>query len=101
MAGAFVHEVGGIETHLHVVVTIAPTILISDFVGQLKGGTTHDVNQAMALKNKTLEWQSGYGVVSFGTGDLPWVIDYVRNQREHHQRGTTHQRLERITESEE
>jgi putative transposase len=99
--GAFVHEVGGIETHVHVVVTIAPTILISDFVGRLKGGTAHDVNQAVGLKDKTLEWQTGYGVVSFGTRDLQWVIDYVRNQRKHHQCGTTQERLERITQREE
>ena len=26
--GAFIHEVGGTETHVHVVVTMAPTILI-------------------------------------------------------------------------
>jgi len=44
-----------------------------------------------------LLWQEGYGVVSFGTKDLDWVRQYVRNQREHHARGTTHDRLERLT----
>jgi hypothetical protein len=34
-------------------------------------------------------------VVSFGAGDLPWVISYVRNQRQHHAKGTTQERLER------
>jgi hypothetical protein len=58
------------------------------------------VNQAAGRKQKVLEWQAGYGVVSFGTGDLPWVIEYVRNQREHHARATVHDRLERITEDE-
>lgn len=95
-AGAFVHEVGGIETHVHVVLTIPPTLLISDFIGQLKGGSSHDVNQALGGRQKELQWQGGYGVVSFGTHDLPWVVEYVRNQREHHARGTVHERLERI-----
>jgi hypothetical protein len=48
-----------------------------------------------------LEWQAGYGVVSFGTKDLEWVKGYVRDQRKHHARGTTHDRLERITPREE
>lgn len=96
--GAFVHEIGGIETHFHIAVTIQPTLLISEFIGQLKGGSSHDVNQAMGRGAKVLEWQAGYGVVSFGTRDLEWVIEYVRNQREHHARGTTHERLERITQ---
>jgi len=34
--------------------------------------------------------------VSFGTKDLPWVVDYVRNQREHHACGTVQERLERM-----
>lgn len=95
--GAFVHEIGGIETHVHLAVTIPPTLLISEFIGQLKGGTTHDVNQQFG-REKVLEWQTGYGVVSFGTRDLPWVVDYIRHQREHHARGTVHERLERITQ---
>jgi putative transposase len=98
--GAFVHEIGGIETHVHIVVTVPPTLTISEFVGQLKGGSSHDVNQAMGGRQKELQWQIGYGVVSFGTRDMPWVIEYVRNQREHHQRGTAQERLERITQEE-
>ena len=27
------------------------------------------------LGRKVLEWQAGYGVVSFGTRDLPWVVE--------------------------
>ena len=42
-------------------------------------------------------WQGGYGVVSFGTKDLEWVRGYIRNQREHHARGTVVDRLEWIT----
>jgi putative transposase len=98
--GTFVHEIGGIETHVHIAVTIPPTLLISDFIGQLKGGSSHDVNQALGTRQKELQWQTGYGVVSFGTRDLPWVLDYIRNQREHHARGTVHDRLERIDQEE-
>ncbi len=94
--GAFVHEVGGTETHVHVVVTVAPTLLITEFVGQLKGFSSHEVNRQLGLRAKTLQWQAGYGVVSFGTGDLDWVRRYVRNQREHHAQGRVHDRLERI-----
>ena len=77
-----------------------PTLGISEFIGHLKGGSSHDVNQAMGQRQKVVEWQNGYGVVSFGTRDLPWVIEYVRNQREHHARGTVQERLERIDQVE-
>jgi putative transposase len=95
--GAFVHEIGGTETHVHVAVSIPPTLNISEFIGQLKGASSHEVNQQLGLRGKVLEWQAGYGVVSFGSKDLGWVKQYVRNQREHHARGKVNDRLERIT----
>ena len=55
------------------------------------------MNARLGRTGKALEWQPGYGVVSFGTGDLEWVKSYIRNQREHHARGGCHDRLERIT----
>src|SRR6266436_3666817 len=95
--GVFIHEIGGIETHVHLCLTVAPTITISEFVGQLKGSSSHEANQKLGERSKVLEWQAGYGVVSFGTKDLAWVKDYVRNQRQRHARGMVEDRLERIT----
>src|SRR5262245_34496031 len=95
-AGVYIHEIGGIETHVHLAVSVAPTILISDFIGQLKGSSSHEANQK--LGHKVLDWQTGYGVVSFGTKHLAWVMEYIRNQRDRHARGDVDERLERITE---
>jgi len=43
-----------------------------------------------------LEWQNGYGIVSFGTKDLKWVVRYVLNQKEHHKTGKVFKRLESV-----
>ena len=94
--GVFVHEIGGTEDHVHLCVTIPPTILISEMVGQLKGSSSHEANQRLGVTNKVLDWQTGYGVVSFGTRNLEWVKRYIRNQKEHHAQGTLQSRLERI-----
>ncbi len=99
--GVFVHEIGGTETHVHVAVTVPPTLTISEFIGQLKGASSHEVNQQFALRGKMLQWQAGYGVVSFGTRDLEWVKQYIRDQRAHHASGKVVDRLERITEIED
>ena len=94
---AFVHEIGGIETHVHLAVSVPPTLTPSEWIGTLKGGTAHDVNQEIGKRQKSLQWQAGYGIVSFGKKDLKWVIEYIRNQRDRHARGAVHDRLERIT----
>ena len=52
------------------------------------------------IQPKSLEWQRGYGIVTFGTKDLQWVVNYVLNQKEHHKNGTTNDRLEKIEDDE-
>lgn len=89
------HAIGGIETHVHIGLSAPPNVLMSDYIGKLKGSSSHYINHE--VQPKALQWQRGYGIVTFGTRDLKWVIDYIANQREHHERGTTHERLERFT----
>ena len=93
--GVIFHEVGGTEDHVHLAVSIPPTLLISDWIGKLKGASSHHVNHEVT-KRKVLEWQVGYGVVSFGTKDLEWVKRYIRNQKLHHGSNDIVDRLERI-----
>jgi putative transposase len=83
--GLIFHEIGGTENHIHIAVTIPPTLLISDWIGKIKGASSHYVNHQLANR-KILDWQTGYGVVSFGTKDLEWVVRYIRNQKEHHKK---------------
>ncbi len=86
------------EAETDLVALAQSTILIREFIGQLEGAASLEANQK--LGRKTLEWQTGYGVVSFGTRDLKWVGDYIRNQRDRHARGAVEERLERITDDE-
>jgi putative transposase len=94
--GVLVHEIGGTENHVHLCISIPPTVLISELIGRLKGGSAHDINQEVGRLEKVIQWQAGYGVVSFGTGDLPWVCEYVRNQKTHHAQDRCFERLEQF-----
>jgi len=90
--GAWLHGVGGTATHVHLAISIEPSVTISDLVQTLKGGTSHDINSQ--ANDKILHWQRGYGVVSFGKNNLPWIQNYIARQKEHHAQGKTHDRLE-------
>jgi len=93
--GAFVYAVGGIEDHVHLVASVPPRIAPSDFIGQVKGNSSHFVNHELAL-NYHFKWQAEYGVVSFGGKQLDMVVKYVKNQRQHHLAGTIIPFLERV-----
>ncbi len=93
--GVFLHGIGGTATHLHMAISIEPQVCIGDFVGELKGACSHEINKQSRMKR--LEWQRGFGVVSFGKKQLPWVLRYIANQKQHHANGRIEPRLERIS----
>ena len=90
--GVRLHKIGGTDTHVHVAVQIEPFVTVSDLIQELKGNSSYEVNKR--LGHKALEWQRGFGVVSFGRKNLPWIIDYIERQREHHATGRAQPRLE-------
>jgi putative transposase len=91
--GVILHAINGTKDHVHLAINSTPEICISDLVRILKGGSAHDVNEVERMKR--LEWQRGYGVVSFGRRNLTWVTKYIAGQKEHHAQGTIRKRLER------
>ena len=97
--GAIVHSVGGIEDHVHLVVSVPPKIALSTFIGQVKGNSSHFVNHGLDVVIY-FAWQAEYGVVSFGGKMLDMVVRYAKNQREHHADGTTIAMLERVVSEE-
>jgi len=94
-AGVFLHGIGGTATHIHMAINIEPQMCISDLIGDIKGSCSHEINQESRMKR--LQWQRGFGVVSFGKKQLPWVLDYIANQKEHHATGSIEARLEAIS----
>jgi putative transposase len=93
--GAFVYAVGGIEDHVHLVASVPPRIALADFIGQVKGNSSHFVNHELSL-SYYFSWQAEYGVVSFGGKQLDVVVKYVKNQRQHHSEDTIIPFLERV-----
>jgi putative transposase len=73
--------------HTHLFVGFKPTILISDFVKEIKVESNEFVNDKNWTKGK-FNWQEGYGVFSYSQSHIDKVIKYVLNQEAHHQRKT-------------
>jgi putative transposase len=91
---AYFHAIGGIADHIHLAASFFPPFEIDTWIGQTKGASSHEFG-------KSLQWQSGYGVVSFGTRDLDWVVAYIHGQKERHRTGRLSERLERFRDDRE
>ena len=97
--GVWFQRAGGTETHVHLVVQVEPTVCPSDFLGKVKGFSSHEVNKRFGYK--TLEWQGGYGIETFAKRHLPAMIRYVDRQKTHHAEGITNETLEKWNSEED
>ncbi len=95
--GLKVHAAGNVENHVHVVVSIPPTLAVADCVRQIKGASAYAINHTLH-KHGTFKWQAGYGALSFGERSLERVMAYAAGQKEHHQQRTTLALYERLEE---
>ena len=87
-------EYNSVEDHCHLLAKIPPPISISDFIGQIKGYSSHEVNQQKG--DKYLNWQQGFGVVSLSQKGIPFVRKYIQKQKQHHKDGNIIPMLEYI-----
>ncbi|AFY44675.1 IS200/IS605 family transposase [Nostoc sp. PCC 7107] len=94
---SIIHAIGGIEDHIHLIASIPPSLSIADFVKNIKGSSTHFLNQNYHISNNAIifGWQRGYGVLSLGSKQLDNAVSYVRNQKNHHSQGTAIASLEK------
>jgi REP element-mobilizing transposase RayT len=78
--GGIPHAVGGIADHLHLIFSLSPKYAVADFIGKLKGASSHWVTNVLQYP-ELFGWQRGYGVLSFGDRAIARVVDYVLNQK--------------------
>ncbi|MFL5765134.1 MAG: IS200/IS605 family transposase [Bacteroidia bacterium] len=69
--------------HAHILVRIRPTTNISDLVRDIKGNSTHFINQKKWL-TVSFAWQNGFGAFSYNQKEVIRVINYIRDQEIHH-----------------
>ena len=98
--GLIVHAIGGIEDHMHLVVSIPPRHGVAYVVKCLKGASSHAMNTLLGNPD-AFAWQRGYGALSLGERRLTTAISYVHHQKEHHRENTANAWVEHIVEYDE
>jgi REP element-mobilizing transposase RayT len=75
--------INGIPDHIHILIGLRPTQSISDLMQDIKGGSSKWINLKKFLKVK-FEWQEGYGAFSYSKSQIVNIIQYIKNQENHH-----------------
>lgn len=77
--------VGGTEDHVHILARQARTITLADWVKELKRTTSLWIKQHDRCQG-VFQWQAGYGAFSVSQSNVEQVIEYIKNQEDHHRR---------------
>jgi putative transposase len=76
--------VGGIEDHVHILLSLPATMSIATAMQQIKAGSSKWLH-VNCVRNR-FEWQEGYGAFSIGVAQIDATITYIRNQEKHHRK---------------
>ncbi len=76
-------QIGGIEDHIHALILSPPKYAPSQIAQFLKGESSKWIHEEFPKMQK-FGWQDGYSAFSVSKSIVPRVIEYIKNQREHH-----------------
>jgi REP element-mobilizing transposase RayT len=69
--------------HTHILIGLKPSMALSDLVREIKTGSTNFINENRWVTGR-FAWQEGFGAFSYSHSQLTDVIQYIRNQEQHH-----------------
>lgn len=81
--GSYPLAVNGWLDHVHVFFELPMTMSIADQMRMLKATSSKWINDNKLVNGK-FSWQEGYGAFSYAKSQRDVVINYIKNQEEHH-----------------
>lgn len=82
--------INGMPDHVHCLFLLSPQKSIAEIIKQIKGSSSHFVNQNNMVAEK-FAWQTGYAAYSISESMVEKVFQYIKNQKQHHQKNTFQQ----------
>ena len=84
------HEVGckvlvgdGTADHVHLLLSMPPSLSVSEVVGKIKGTSSRWASSTHPQLEE-FSWQEGFGAFSVSTSQMDKVARSIRNQKQHH-----------------
>jgi REP element-mobilizing transposase RayT len=84
--------VGGVEDHIHILLSLPSTLSISKAVQLIKGNSSKWIHETFPAQHD-FAWQEGYGAFGIGISGVDATIKYIQSQPEHHRTRTFKEEL--------
>ena len=78
-------EINSMPDHVHILIGLKPSMALSDLVKDIKSESSGFINEKKWIRGR-FNWQEGYGAFSVSISNTPAVVEYIRNQENHHRK---------------
>lgn len=89
------YRINGIEDHIHIFSDLHPAVSLADYVKDIKVASNLWIKES-GLFPKFTGWQDGYGAFTYSIKEKDIIINYVKNQREHHKKESFYDEYKRL-----
>ncbi len=79
------HRINSMPDHIHMCVEIHPTISVSSFIQRIKQETSKWIKEHQEWFPNFTYWAERYAAFTYSKSQRPTIINYINNQKEHHQ----------------
>ena len=79
----FLIRINGVEDHIHLLIRLHPSVALAALVKDIKM-SSHKFIKDQNLFPDFISWQEGYGAFTYSIKAKNKLINYIKNQEEHH-----------------
>ena len=86
------YRINGVEDHIHIVTHVHPTVAPAFLVKDIKTASSGFIKENRLFPDFD-DWQVGYAAITYSWKEKDTLIEYVKNQEEHHKVKTYREEL--------
>jgi len=91
----FLYRINGMEDHIHLLSDLHPNIALADYLRDIK--TSSSIWLKQSGKFSAFEgWADGYAALTYAWKDKDMIVNYIKNQQEHHKEESFEDELRRL-----
>lgn len=89
------YRINGMEDHIHILSDLHPTVALSDYIRDIKTASSVWLKQNGNFPEFDV-WADGYAALTYALRDKDIIVNYIKNQQEHHKQFTFEEEYRKI-----
>jgi len=79
------YRMNGVEDHLHLFLHLHPSVSLASLIKDIKLASSKMIKKEKIFPDFK-NWQTGYGAFTYSIHEKDKIIDYIKNQGDHHKK---------------